>query len=55
MIGNKIANKIKKNSKNLETVTNENYKEIPKQRYTSPEKRQIDDFIDEVIDDLRLK
>ena len=36
-------------SKNLETITIENDKEIPKERYMSPEKRQ------EVIDDLRLK
>ena len=33
----------------METVTNENDKEIPKERYMSPEKRP------EVIDDLRLK
>ena len=33
----------------METVTNENDKEIPKIRYMSPEKRP------EVIDDLRLK
>ena len=54
LIGNKIANKITKVSKNLqqsyfETVTNENGKEIPKERYILPEKRQ------EIIDDLRLK
>ena len=36
-------------SKKLETVTNENDKEIPKQSYMSPEKRQ------EINDDLRLK
>ena len=54
MIGNKIASKITKVSKNsqqnnLETVTNENDKKIPKERYMSPEKMQ------EIIDDLRLK
>ena len=54
LIGNKIANKITKVSKNsqqnnLETVTNEHDKEIPKERYVSPEERQ------EIIDNLRLK
>ena len=39
LIGTKIGNKIKNVSKNLETVTNENDKEIPKERYMSPEKR----------------
>ena len=53
MIGNKIVNKITKVSKNSqqsnsEVVTNENEKEIPKERYISPEKRQ------EIIDELRL-
>ena len=53
MIGNKIANRITKVSKNSqqnnsETVTNENDKEIPKERYISPEERQ------KIIDDLRL-
>ena len=43
--GNRIANKITKGSKNSEqnhseTVTNENEKEIPKERYISPEERQ---------------
>ena len=33
----------------METVSNENGKEIPKEIYVSPEKRQ------EVIDDLRIK
>ena len=33
---------------NWETITNENDKEIPKERYISPEERQ------KVIDDLRL-
>ena len=56
MTGNKIANKfteISKNSQqnNSETVTNENDKEmpkeIPKERYISPEERQ--DIIDELI------
>ena len=53
-IGNKIANRITKVSKNLqqsnsETVTSENDKEIPKERYICPEERQ------KIIDDLRLK
>ena len=43
--------KVSKNSQqnNSEIVTNENDKEIPKERYVSPEKRQ------EIIGDLRLK
>ena len=54
LIGNKIANKIMWVSKNLqqnnsETVTNEHDKEIPKERYVSPEERQ------EIIDEQRLK
>ena len=54
MIANKIADRITKVSKdsqqnNSETVTNEHDKEIPKERYLSPEKRQ------EIIDDLRFK
>ena len=54
MIGNKIAKKITKVSKNSQenisqTVTNEFDNEIPKGRYVSPEERQ------EIIDDLRLK
>ena len=61
MIGNKIADavaksyegkvaKVTRNSQqnNSETITNENDKEIPKERYISPEKRQ------EIIDNLRL-
>ena len=45
MIGNKFADKITNISRNLqknnsETVTNENEKEIPKERYISPEKRK---------------
>ena len=48
------GNKIIKVSKNLqqnksETVTNEHDKEIPKERYVSPEERQ------EIFDELRLK
>ena len=44
-IGNKIDNRITKVSKSLqqnnsETVTNEHNKEIPKEKYVSPEKRQ---------------
>ena len=54
MIANKIADRITKVSKdsqqnNSETVTNEHDKEIPKERYLSPEKRQ------EIIDGLRFK
>ena len=50
---NKIVNRIKKVSRsslqnNLETITNEHAKEIPKERHISPEKRQ------NIIDDLRL-
>ena len=53
-IGNKIANRPTKVSKNYqqnisETVTNEYDKEIPKERYVSPEERQ------EITDELRLK
>ena len=53
LIGNKIANRITKVSKNIqqnnsETVTNANDTEIPKERYISPEERQ------KIIDDLRL-
>ena len=49
----KIANRISKVSKNLqqnksETVTNEDDKEMPKERYVSPEERQKN------IDNLRL-
>ena len=52
LIGNEIANKIKRVSKNLqqnnlETIANEHDKEIPKERYVSPEERQ------ETIDELR--
>ena len=52
--GNKTANKISKVSKNsqqnnLETVTNENDKEITKEKCISPEERQ------EIIDEQRLK
>ena len=62
MIGNKIADaavksydgritKVLKNSQqnNSETVTNEHYKEIPKERYTSPEERR------ELVDEIRLR
>ena len=53
LISDKIADRIKKLSKTLpqknsETITNENNKEIPKERYTSPEERQ------EIIYELRL-
>ena len=54
LTGNKTANKISKVSKNsqqnnLETVTNENDKEITKEKCISPEERQ------EIIDEQRLK
>ena len=54
LIGNKIANKIKKAPKttqenNSETVINKHDKEIPKERYISTEERQ------ESIDELTLK
>ena len=54
LIGNKTANRITnvpKNSQqnNSEVVTNKHDKEIPKDKYVSPEERQ------EVIDELRLK
>ena len=53
LIDNKIANRVtgfSKNSQqnNSETVTKENDKEIPKERYMSPEERQ------KIIDNLRL-
>ena len=43
--------KVSKNSKqnNSDTVTNEHEKEIPKERYISPEERQ------EIFNELRLK
>ena len=54
LISNKMANKITKVSKNsqqinFQTVANENGKEIPKERYMSPKKRQ------EIIEDFRLE
>ena len=49
LIGNKSANRITKNLKNSETVTNEHDKEIPKERYVPQEERQ------EIIDNLRSK
>ena len=53
LISNKIADRTTKDSKtsqqtNSETVTNEHDKEIPKERYISPEERH------KIIDDLRL-
>ena len=53
-IGNSIANRITRVSKisqrnNLEIVTNEHDKEIPKNRYRFPEQRQ------EITDELGLK
>ena len=52
LIGNKIADRITKVSKssqqnNSETVSHEHDKEIPKERYISPDKRQ------EIIDELK--
>ena len=46
LIGDKIANKITKVSKNsqqnnLETVTNENDKEMPKERFLKRDKRLL--------------
>ena len=54
LIGNNIANRITKVSKNSqqnisETITNEEDKDILKERYISREKRK------EIIDELRLK
>ena len=54
LIGNKIVNRIPKISQNSqqndsEAVTNENDKEIAKERYIPPEERK------ETIDKLRLK
>ena len=54
MTGNKIANKITKVPKNSQennsaTVINEHDKEIPKERYISPEERQ------ETVDEMILK
>ena len=40
LIGDKNANKITKISKYLETVTNENDKEIPKGKYMTPKKEK---------------
>ena len=53
LIVHKIANKIAKVSRSLprsnsETITNKHDKEIPKERYISPEERQ------KIIDDLAL-
>ena len=53
LIGNKLANRIiivSNNSQqnNSGTITNENDKEIPKERYISPKERQ------KLIDNLRL-
>ena len=53
LVGNKIADRITEISKNsqqnnLETITNKNDKEIPEERYISPEERQ------KIINDQRL-
>ena len=52
-MGNEVADRITKVSRtslqnNSETITNEHDKEIPKERYISPEERH------KIIDDLRL-
>ena len=46
-----IKSKFSENSRNnnSETITNEHDKEIPKERFVSPEERQ------EIIDEVRLK
>ena len=49
LIDNNIANKITQVSKISKTATNEHDKEIPKERYISPDKSQ------EIFDDLKLK
>ena len=49
LISKKIVNKITRVSKNSEIVTDEHNKEIPKERYVSPEERQ------QIIYELRLK
>ena len=54
MISNKIVNRItivsKDSQENIsEAVTNNHYKEIPKEKYAPPEERQ------EIINELRLK
>ena len=53
MTGNKIANRImtvSNNSQqnNLETVTNENDKEIPKEMYISPKKKTRSYWLSEI-------
>ena len=49
LISNKIDDTITKVSKNSQQNNSEDDKEIPKERYISPEERQ------ETIDELRLK
>ena len=49
LIGNKIADKLIKASKNNLEEEAKNEIEIPKERYTSPEKRE------QIIDELRLE
>ena len=49
MVCSKVANRITEVSKNSQLYHSENDKEILKERYIFPGKRQ------EVIDDLRLK
>ena len=49
LISNKIDDTITKVSKNSQQNNSEDDKEIPKERYISPEERQ------EIIDELRLK
>ena len=47
LIGNEVSEKINQQN-NSETITNEHDKEIPKERYISPEERR------KIIDNLRL-
>ena len=49
MIANKITSFKKLPQNNSGTVKNEHDKEIPKEKYVSPEERR------EIIDELRLK
>ena len=55
LIGNKIADRIMKVSKNISprnysgAITNEHNKERPQERYISPEEKQ------KIIDELKLK
>ena len=51
MVGNKSADRITKVSKKSSwnnSETNENYKEIPQEKYVSPEERQKNYWINEI-------